>query len=99
MPTTLPSTISNPAGVFIQELALTTNQAEISPLIQIGNEQSQCTRGERRFQPYKYRPRKMASRKNAKPSSAKGRPIIAPENCMKVGQSRPSSNERMVPET
>src|SRR5712692_6659219 len=41
----------------------------------------------------------MASRKKAKPSRAKGKPMIEPENFVKVGQSRPISNERIVPET
>jgi hypothetical protein len=41
----------------------------------------------------------MASVKNAKPSSAKGRPTTSPKVRMKVGQSRPSSKESTVPET
>src|SRR2546422_11508575 len=41
----------------------------------------------------------MASVKNAKPSSEKGIPMIAPACCMKPGQSKPSSNESTVPET
>ena len=41
----------------------------------------------------------MASMKKAKPSKARGKPMIAPENFVKVGQSRPISNERIVPET
>ena len=51
MSTTLPSLNTKPAGVFIQEFALTINHAEARPLIQIGKEQSQCARGERRSQP------------------------------------------------
>src|SRR6266705_4730409 len=97
--TTLPFLITKPAGVFIQEFALTINHAEARPLIQIGNEQSQWARGERRSQPYRYRPRKIASKKKAKPSRANGSPTTAPANLMYVGHSRPSSNERMVPET
>src|SRR5712692_9903202 len=88
IPTTFPCTISKPAGVFIQELALTINHAETAPLIQTGKEQSQCTRGERRFYPYRYRPRKIASRKKAKPSRANGRPMMEPEKFIKVGQSK-----------
>ena len=41
----------------------------------------------------------MASVKNAKPSSEKGRPMMEPACSMKVGQSRPSSKESTVPET
>ena len=41
----------------------------------------------------------MASMKNAKPSAEKGRPKMAPENAMNLGQSRPSSKESAVPET
>src|SRR5438034_6782654 len=44
-------------------------------------------------------PRKIASRKNAKPSRANGIPKIGPANAMKPGHSRPSSNESTVPET
>src|SRR5436309_4684702 len=44
-------------------------------------------------------PRKIASRKNAKPSSANGNPKIGPAKAMKAGHSRPSSNESTVPET
>src|SRR6266566_879773 len=42
---------------------------------------------------------KIASIKKAKPSRANGKPMIEPENLVKVGQSRPISNERIVPET
>src|ERR671926_217216 len=41
----------------------------------------------------------MASRKKAKPSRANGKPMIEPENFVYVGQSRPISKERIVPET
>src|SRR6266567_424848 len=99
IPVTCPFFISKPAGVFIQEFALTINHAEAAPAIQRGNEQSQCARGERRSQPYRYRPRKIASKKKANPSRANGSPTTAPANLMYVGHSRPSSNERMVPET
>ncbi len=44
-------------------------------------------------------PRKIASVKNAKPSSANGRPITAPEIRMNSGHSSPSSNDSTVPET
>ncbi len=37
--------------------------------------------------------------KNAKPSSENGIPMIPPAYCMNRGHSRPSSNERTVPET
>src|SRR5260370_31230887 len=99
MPVTCPCVIWNPTGVFIQEFALTINHAEAAPLIQRGKEQSQCARGERRSHPYRERPRKIASMKKAKPSRANGKPMIAPENLVKVGQSRPISNDRIVPET
>jgi hypothetical protein len=36
---------SKPAGVFIQELAVTMMKAANVPEIQIGNEQSQCATG------------------------------------------------------
>src|SRR2546421_9845803 len=78
--TTRPFLITKPAGVFIHEFALTINQAEANPLIQIGNEHSQCARGERRLQPYRYRPRKIASVKKAKPSIKKGKPTTWPAN-------------------
>src|ERR1700680_367446 len=96
---TLPFLITKPAGVFIHAFVLTINQADANPLIQIGNEQSQCARGVSLSQPYRYRPRKMASRKNAKPSKAKAGPTTEPANLIQVGQSRPSSNERMIPDT
>jgi len=35
----------------------------------------------------------------AKPSMAKGKPMFEPENLVKVGQSKPISNKRIVPET
>ncbi len=41
----------------------------------------------------------IASRKKAKPSRAKGRPITEPENWVKVGQSGVISNSTIVPET
>jgi hypothetical protein len=44
-------------------------------------------------------PRKMASVKNAKPSSENGMPMIAPACSMNVGQSSPSSKLNTVPET
>src|SRR6266571_1635218 len=44
-------------------------------------------------------PRKIASRKNAKPSSEKGMPKIGPAKAMNGGHSRPSSNESTVPDT
>ena len=37
--------------------------------------------------------------KNAKPSAVNGKPKIAPEKAMNLGQSRPSSNESVVPDT
>ena len=49
--------------------------------------------------PYRYTPRKMASVKNANPSSENGRPTIGPANYMNFGQSSPSSNDNTVPET
>src|SRR5712691_4212735 len=96
---TCPFLITKPAGVFIHEFVLTINHADANPLIQIGNEQSQCARGVSLSQPYRYRPRKIASRKNAKPSKAKAGPTTAPANLIQVGQSRPSSNESIVPDT
>src|SRR5579871_6051543 len=44
-------------------------------------------------------PRKIASRKKVKPSSAKARPMTPLAIFMKRGQSRPSSKEMVVPET
>jgi hypothetical protein len=40
MPVTCPWTSWKPAGVFIQEFALTTNQAEVMPLMRMGIEVS-----------------------------------------------------------
>jgi hypothetical protein len=44
-------------------------------------------------------PRKIASVKKAKPSSAKGSPTASPNVPMKRGQRSPSSNDSTVPET
>src|SRR5215208_5386914 len=44
-------------------------------------------------------PRKMASVKNANPSSENGIPMIGPANAMKLGQRSPSSKESTVPDT
>jgi hypothetical protein len=44
-------------------------------------------------------PRKIASTKKAKPSSENGIPKMGPAKAMNVGQSRPSSKDRTVPET
>src|SRR5829696_3429560 len=44
-------------------------------------------------------PRKIASVKNANPSSEKGMPMIGPAYAMNPGQSSPSSNDSTVPET
>ena len=44
-------------------------------------------------------PTKIASRKNAKPSSVNARPNTAPKRPMNSGQSRPNSNESTVPDT
>src|SRR5687767_1999305 len=44
-------------------------------------------------------PRKMASRKKAKPSSENGRPKMGPAWAMNVGQRRPSSKDSTVPDT
>ena len=42
---------------------------------------------------------KIASMKNAKPSSENGRPMMPPASFMNSGHSKPNSNERIVPET
>ena len=44
-------------------------------------------------------PRKIASGKNAKPSSENGMPMIGPGERMKRGHSSPSSNDSTVPDT
>ena len=44
-------------------------------------------------------PRKIASVKNAKPSSANGSPITGPNVPMNAGHSSPSSNDSTVPDT
>src|SRR6266496_3362864 len=95
----LPSTILKPAGVFIHALAVTTKMPDVTPPRITSTPQNQCTKGGRRFHPIKYKPRKIASVKKAKPSSEKGIPIIAPDFSIKAGQSRPSSNESTVPDT
>src|SRR4029077_2615858 len=84
---------------FIHELAMTTKTELSAPLTATGIPVSQCAMGLSRSQPYRYRPRKIASRKNAKPSAEKGRPKIAPEKAMNRGHSRPSSKESAVPDT
>jgi hypothetical protein len=58
----LPFLDTKPAGVFIHEFALTMNHAEASPPIQMGKEQSQWANGESRSQPWRYKPKKIASR-------------------------------------
>src|ERR1039458_5007797 len=95
----LPSTSLKPAGAFIQALAVTTKIPEKIPLTATMIPESQCRNGDRRFQPYRYTPIKMASVKNAKPSREKGRPMIAPAFSMKPGQSKPSSKDNTVPDT
>src|SRR5688572_7339790 len=65
--TTWPSTMRNPAGLFIQALAEMTKMAEAVPLMAIGNAGSQCARGERRSQPSRSSPRTMASMTQANP--------------------------------
>src|SRR5512133_2149143 len=60
--------------------------------------QNQCTSGDRRFHPIKYKPRKIASVKNVKPSSENGIPMIAPDFSMKPGHRRPGENESTVPD-
>src|SRR5690242_3505611 len=89
----------NPLGEFIHALAMTTKTELRAPLTATGIPVSQWAMGVSRFQPYRYRPRKMASRKNAKPSAVNGRPKMAPENAMNRGHSRPSSNDSAVPDT
>src|SRR5690348_15305144 len=94
--TTVPPLTWKPVGAFIQALAVTTNQAEAVPPRTMGSEQSQWARGERRSQPYRYRPRKMPSVKKAKPSSANGRPITPLAYPMKRGHNRPNSKESEI---
>src|ERR1044071_6634225 len=89
----LPSTILKPAGVFIHALAVTTKMPDVTPPRITSTPQNQCTRGGKRFHPIKYKPRKIASVKNAKPSSENGIRMIAPDFSMKPGHSRPSTKE------
>ncbi len=42
---------------------------------------------------------KIASRKNANPSIAKGRPITSPKRPIHRGHRMPNSNDRIVPDT
>ena len=42
---------------------------------------------------------KIASRKNAKPSIANGRPITSPKRPIQRGHRIPNSNDRIVPDT
>ncbi len=97
--TALPLTSWKPAGVFIQALTATTNCEASAPATTTGNEQSQWIRGESLSHPYRYRPRKIASKKKAKPSSANISPKMPDPNPMKRGQSSPNSKESAVPET
>lgn len=89
----------NPVGVFIQALAATTNTAEDTPLRSTPTPAARCSLGGTFFQPYRYTPRKMASRKNAKPSIENGMPTSGPARSMKSGHSSPSSNDSTVPLT
>jgi hypothetical protein len=98
-PTTSPPTRSKPRGWFIHAFAVTTKNADATPATSTGTPVSTWIRGGRRSQAYSQIPRKIASMKKANPSSAKPTPMIGPANSMNRGQSRPSSNERTVPET
>jgi len=94
-----PFTLRKPVGICIQAFASVTNAAEIGPLMTIGNALSQWLRGESLSQPYKYSPMKIASMKNAKPSSENGKPMMPPAYFMNCGHSKPNSKDRIVPET
>src|SRR5215470_4556524 len=80
MLTALPLTVWNPLGVFIHALTATMNCDAMAPDTTTGSEQSQWTRGESLSQPYRYRPRKIASRKKAKPSNVNISPITPEAN-------------------
>ena len=91
--------VASSAGYCMYAFTATTRIPEASPLTATGMPVRKWARGERRSQPYKYSPRKIASMKNAKPSSVNAEPIVAPARCMNSGQRRPSSNDNAVPET
>src|SRR6185312_5515226 len=97
--TGLPPTNWKPAGVFIQALTATMNCDASAPVMTTGSDVSQWARGESLSQPYRYRPRKIASRKKQKPSNVNISPTMPDENAMKRDQSSPNSNERAVPDT
>jgi hypothetical protein len=76
--TTTPFSSTNPTGVFIHALAVVTNSADAMPDTATGTPVHQCARGGSRSHPYRYSPRKMASRKNANASSVKASPNTPP---------------------
>src|SRR3954471_10195927 len=89
----LPFTQSKPAGLFIHAFAATTKIPDSTPEIPTTTPDAQCTHLFKRSQPYKKTPRAIASTKKAVPSQEKGIPMMAPACFIKLGQSRPSSNE------
>ena len=89
--TTRPSTRRKPAGVFIHALAVTTNIPEHAPLTATMTPAKRWAARLARVHPYRYTPRKIASRKKANPSSENGMPMTPPASSIKRGHSRPSS--------
>ena len=61
----MPSRISKPAGVCIQELAERIQNAEIAVPVATKIADMVCSQGGTRFQPNSMTPRNVASRKNA----------------------------------
>src|SRR5687767_6952165 len=97
--TALPFSQSKPVGLFIHELADTTNMPDNTPDMPTTIPDAQCTHLLRRFQPYRKTPSAMASTKNAVPSHEKGIPMMGPACFMNSGKSNPSSNDKTVPDT
>ena len=85
--------------MFIHALAATTKKAPAMPETAIGSALSMCARGERRFQPNRYTPTKIASTKNAKPSRTNGKPKTSPNRSIRPGQRIPISKDSSVPDT
>ena len=82
MSTARPATIANPVGVFIHPLAMTTNTPDIMPATATPDAGEQVERGDDSVPAVAGRCRGRWPRvKNAKPSSANGRPKIGPAKC------------------
>src|SRR5215467_5484482 len=87
----LPWLSVNPAGEFIHEFAAITDRAPSTPATTMGTPLHQWAQGDSRRHPYRYTPRKIASRKKKIPSTENGMPMVAPNRPISPGHSRPIS--------